>query len=88
MQTGQPWLPTETSDVNREGENKMTVPCTARGKRAENGARMPEDKIWVLNRQASLSFRAGEHGRTSYRVYCILDCLGMEHLTNLLIEVV
>ena len=46
------------------------------------------DKIWLLNKQASLSFRAGENGRTRYRVYCILDCLGMEHLTNLVIEVV
>lgn len=46
------------------------------------------DKIWVLNKRASIAFRAGENGRTSYRVYCILDCLGMEHLTNLVIEVV
>jgi hypothetical protein len=46
------------------------------------------DKIWVLNKQASISLRVGENGRTRYRVYCILDCLGMEHLTNLVIEVV
>ena len=46
------------------------------------------DKIWVLNKQAGLSFRAGERDITRYRVYCILDCLGMEHLTNLVIEVI
>lgn len=46
------------------------------------------DKIWVMNRQAGVTFHAGEQGRTRYRAYCVLDCIGMEHLTNLLIEVV
>ena len=30
---------------------------------------------------------AGEKGM-QYRAYCILDCIGMEHLTNLFIQVV
>ena len=46
------------------------------------------EKLWIMNRQASITFRAGENGRTQYRAYCILDCIGMEHLTNLLIQVV
>ncbi len=44
--------------------------------------------IWIMNREASVSFVAGENGRMQYRAYCILDCIGMEHLTNLLIQVV
>jgi hypothetical protein len=46
------------------------------------------DKLWIMNRQASITFRVGENGRTQYRAYCMLDCIGMEHLTNLLIQVV
>jgi len=46
------------------------------------------EKIWVFNRKASLTFRAGENGITKYRAYCIIDCLGMEHLNNLVIKVV
>lgn len=55
---------------------------------AEDGWRVESGKIWFLNRQTSLDFLAGEDGRSLYRVACILDCLGMEHLTNLVINVV
>lgn len=44
--------------------------------------------IWIMSREASVSFLAGGNGRMQYRAYCILDCIGMEHLTNLLIQVV
>lgn len=56
--------------------------------KSDTGVIGETEKIWVMNRQASVTFRAGEHGQTRYRAYCILDCIGMEHLTNLLIEVV
>lgn len=56
--------------------------------RSEAGAVGETDKIWVMNQEASLTFLAGENGQTHYRAYCILDCIGMEHLTNLLIQVV
>lgn len=46
------------------------------------------DKIWFFNRKASVTFLAGEHGRTQYRGYCIIDCIGMDHLNNLVIQVV
>ena len=44
-------------------------------------------KIWMWDQQASLTFQAGEKG-AHYRAYCILDCIGMEHLNNLVIQVV
>jgi|GEM_PF-696087 len=46
------------------------------------------EKLWIMNKQSSVTFLAGEKGRTHYRAYCILDCMGMEHLTNLIIQVV
>ena len=46
------------------------------------------EKIWVFNQKTSLTFLAGEGGRTQYRGYCIVDCLGMDHLNNLVIMVV
>ncbi|MEX2494416.1 MAG: hypothetical protein WD425_21970 [Nitrospirales bacterium] len=46
------------------------------------------DKIWVFNRKANVTFLAGENGRTHYRAYCIVDCIGMDHLNNLVIQVV
>ncbi len=55
---------------------------------AEDGWRAESGKIWLLNRQTSLHLQAGEQGRLVYRVACILDCLGMEHLSNLVITVV
>ena len=56
--------------------------------RSEDGWKQETGKIWIMSREASLTFRTGENGRTQYRAYCILDCIGMEHLTNLLIQVV
>ena len=46
------------------------------------------DKIWVFNRKSSVTFLAGENGRTQYRGYCIIDCIGMDHLNNLIVLVV
>ncbi len=46
------------------------------------------EKIWVFHKESSIKFRAGEDGTTKYRAYCIVDCLGMEHLKNLVIKVV
>ena len=45
------------------------------------------EKIWVLNQQAHVTFKTGEEG-TQYRAHCIIDCIGMEHLNNLVIRVV
>lgn len=45
------------------------------------------EKIWFFNQKTSLSFLAGEGGRTHYRGYCTIDCLGMDHLKNLVIKV-
>jgi hypothetical protein len=56
--------------------------------KAEDGWKEETGKIWILNKKAGIEFQAGENGRTRYRAYCILDCLGMEHLTNLVIEVI
>lgn len=55
---------------------------------SNNGWKAETDKLWIMNRQASITFRAGDHGQTQYRAYCMLDCIGMEHLTNLFIQVV
>lgn len=54
---------------------------------AEDGWTIESEKIWVLHRQTSVTFVAGEGGRRHYRAYCILDCIGMDHLTNLVIKV-
>ena len=45
------------------------------------------EKIWMLSQQAHLTFQAGNEGE-QYRAYCIIDCIGMEHLNNLIILVV
>jgi len=55
---------------------------------SEDGWKQETGKIWIMHRESSITFRAGENGRTSYRAYCIQDCIGMEHLTNLIIHVV
>ena len=44
-------------------------------------------KIWMLNQKTHITFQTGKEG-TQYRAYCILDCIGMEHLNNLVIRVV
>jgi len=46
------------------------------------------DKIWFFNRKSTVTFIAGENGRTHYRGHCIVDCIGMDHLNNLVIKVV
>lgn len=45
------------------------------------------EKIWMLSQTTSMAFQIGKEG-TQYRAYCILDCIGMEHLNNLVIQVV
>lgn len=55
--------------------------------KADDGWKQETGSLWLMNRESSLTFRAGENGRTRYRAYCILDCIGMEHLTNLIIQV-
>jgi len=56
--------------------------------KSEDGWKQETEKIWIMNRESSLTFRAGENNRIQYRAYCILDCIGMEHLTSLYIAVV
>jgi len=55
---------------------------------AEDKWTVESDKIWFFNRKASVTFLAGENGRTQYRGFCIIDCIGMDHLNNLVIQVV
>lgn len=56
--------------------------------KSDDGWKQESAQIWIMNRESSITFRTGENGGTRYRAYCILDCIGMEHLTNLVIEVV
>lgn len=46
------------------------------------------EKIWIFNQKSTVTFIAGENGRTHYRGYCIVDCIGMDHLNNLVIKTV
>jgi hypothetical protein len=55
---------------------------------AADGWSVESDKIWVFNQKTSVTFNVGENGRTHYRGYCIVDCIGMDHLNNLVIKVV
>ena len=55
--------------------------------KADDGWKEESGSIWIMNRESSVTFRAGENGRTQYRAYCILDCIGMEHLANLIIRI-
>ena len=55
---------------------------------SDGGFSVETEKIWLLNKKSSVTFEAGEHGRTRYRAYCTLDCIGMDRLNNLAIEVV
>jgi hypothetical protein len=55
---------------------------------ADDGWSVESDKIWVFNQKTSVTFIVGENGRTHYRGYCIVDCIGMDHLNNLVIKVV
>jgi hypothetical protein len=54
---------------------------------AEDKWTIESEKIWALHNRQSVTFRAGENGRMRYRAHCILDCIGMEQLNNLVIEV-
>ena len=53
-----------------------------------DGWSVETEKIWLLHNKSSVTFEAGEHGRIRYRAYCTLDCIGMDRLNNLVIEVV
>ena len=55
---------------------------------SKDGWERESDKIWMFNQKSSVTFLAGKDGRTSYRGYCIVDCIGMDHLNNLVIKVV
>jgi hypothetical protein len=52
----------------------------------ENGTQ-ESGEIWAWEQQSSITFQVGEAG-SKYRAYCILDCIGMEDLNNLVIHVV
>lgn len=54
---------------------------------ADDGWTVESDKIWFFNLKSSVTFIAGENGRTQYRGFCIIDCIGMDHLNNLVIKV-
>lgn len=45
------------------------------------------EKIWMFNQKTSVTFQTGKEGEV-YRGYCIVDCIGMDHLNNLVIQVV
>ena len=55
---------------------------------ADDSWTLESDKIWFFNQKSTVTFIAGENGRTQYRGYCIIDCIGMDHLNNLVIKVV
>ena len=55
---------------------------------ADGGFSVETEKLWLLHKKSSVEFEAGEHGRMRYRAYCMLDCIGMDRLNNLVIEVV
>jgi hypothetical protein len=52
-----------------------------------DGWEKESEKFWVFSQKASITFQIGEKG-VQYRAFCILDCIGMEHLNNLVIQVV
>lgn len=52
-----------------------------------NGLAKESGKIWMFNQKTTITFQVGKEG-AQYRAYCILDCIGMEHLNNLAIQVV
>ncbi len=53
----------------------------------DEGWTVESDKIRFFNRKSSVTFTAGKNGQTHYRGYCIVDCIGMDHLNNLVIKV-
>jgi hypothetical protein len=44
-------------------------------------------ELSLKSRETSLEFIAGDKGAQSYKIYCTMMCLGMEHLHDLTIEV-
>lgn len=72
-----------------EGVNSLAIGDVHQiGISADDGWTIESEKIWFFNRKASVTFIVGENGRTHYRGYCIIDCIGMDHLKNLVIKVV
>jgi hypothetical protein len=55
---------------------------------SDGGFSVETEKIWLLHKKSSVTFEAGEQGRMRYRAYCTLDCIGMDRLNNLVIDVV
>lgn len=55
---------------------------------SKKGWSRESEKIWMFHQKTSVTFVAGEDGSTQYRAYCILDCIGMDKLKNLVIKVV
>jgi len=55
---------------------------------SDGGFSVESEKLWLLHKKSSVTFEAGDHRRTRYRAYCMLDCIGMERLNNLVIEVI
>ncbi len=51
------------------------------------GVMQESEPISMWNQQTTMTFHTGKEG-SKYRAYCILDCIGMEHLNNLVIQVV
>ena len=51
------------------------------------GGTKESEKIWVFSQKSSITLQSGKDG-DAFRAYCIVDCIGMEHLNNLLIKVV
>ena len=50
------------------------------------GETKESEKIWMFSQKSSITLQRGKDGE-KYRAYCIVDCIGMEHLNNLLIQV-
>jgi hypothetical protein len=44
-------------------------------------------ELSLKSRQTSLDFIAGDKGAEKYKIYCTMMCFGMEHLSDLTIEV-
>ncbi len=51
------------------------------------GVMQESEPISMWNQQTTMTLHTGPEG-SKYRAYCILDCIGMEHLNNLVIQVV
>ena len=54
---------------------------------SQEGWNEESEKFWMFSQKASVVFTSGKEG-ARYRAYCILDCIGMDNLNNLIIQVV